>query len=78
MRHTSADLPHSIISTVLGWEVRGLKKRVVQLEKTADAPSKDQLESLREYTKMPPDEQERYRFESRETSVPTVDSHQGD
>ena len=53
-----------MIFWVLSSENRGLRKQALQIEKSKDGPSKEQLEILREYTKKPRDEQEQYRKES--------------
>lgn len=57
-------LSSSIISTVLGWDISNLKKRASQIEKIKDAPSAEQLSTLREYVHKDREEQERCRTQS--------------
>ena len=58
------NLLQTIISTVLGWDTRRLKSRITKLEKSPDAPSKDHLKKLYEYSIKSQKEQESIRERS--------------
>ena len=60
------NLMQTIISTVLGWDIRKLKSRISKIEKDKDAPSKDHLQKLREYSTSSQKEQETLRNHSSE------------
>ena len=61
------NLMQTIISTVLGWDIRKLKSRVSKIEKAKDAPSKDHLKKLRDYTTKTQADQEDTRDRSSES-----------
>ncbi|KAL9108017.1 MAG: hypothetical protein Q9227_007122 [Pyrenula ochraceoflavens] len=54
-----------IISTVLGWDTSSLKKRLAVIEKSKEAPSKDQLNKLKAYVEMSQEEQQKCRAQSK-------------
>ncbi|KAI5205687.1 hypothetical protein E4T39_02821 [Aureobasidium subglaciale] len=66
------NLMQQIISTVLGWDKKELKKRLEKIEKDKDAPSKEQREALREWMDQSRQEQEECRRRSQEQSMSIV------
>ena len=58
------NLMQTIISTVLGWDIKKLKSRVAKVEKAKDAPSKEQMKKLRDYCVKSQVEQEAIRERS--------------
>ena len=58
------NLMQTIISTVLYWDIKKLKSRIAKVEQAEDAPSKDQLKKLREYTTQSQAEQDSIRERS--------------
>ena len=57
---------------MLGWDIRGLKKKVTALEKSDSVPSPEQLQLLKDYTKLSQEEQESKREESSTSAVPSL------
>jgi hypothetical protein len=61
---------HSIISTVLHWDVRDLKSRASKIEKDRHALDKEQLDTLRSYGELSREQHERLRTKSGKLRVP--------
>jgi hypothetical protein len=61
-----------IISTVLGWDKKELKKRLEKTEKDKDAPSKEQREAIKAWIEASRQEQEECRRRSQEQSMSIV------
>ncbi|TKA77328.1 hypothetical protein B0A49_02122 [Cryomyces minteri] len=63
------NLLQQIISTVLGWDVKDLKSRASKIEKNKEAPSKEQLQAIKDYVQKPREEHEECRSQSRMFSL---------
>ncbi|KAK5013537.1 hypothetical protein LTR39_003598 [Cryomyces antarcticus] len=59
------NLLQQIISTVLGWDAKDLKSRASKIEKNKEAPSKEQLQAIKDYVQKPREEHEECRSQSR-------------
>ncbi|KAI9664052.1 MAG: hypothetical protein M1821_007543 [Bathelium mastoideum] len=66
------NLLQTIVSQVIGWDVKALKARATKLEKSKDAPSKEQFEALREYLSRSREEHEQCRAQSQQQPLPLV------
>ncbi|EXJ54384.1 hypothetical protein A1O7_09723 [Cladophialophora yegresii CBS 114405] len=67
-----SNLMQTIISTVLGWDIKDLEARGSRLERERAQLGKDQLHALKEYTTKSQDEQDRIRKESQTQSISIV------
>lgn len=63
---------HSIISTVLNWDIKELETRITKIEKDNSAPTRDQLAALSGYTTATRDKQEEVRQRSMASSTSIV------
>ncbi|KAG9645736.1 hypothetical protein KCU64_g10806, partial [Aureobasidium melanogenum] len=66
------NLMQQIISTVLGWDKKELKKRLEKIEKDKDAPSQQQREALKAWMEQSRPEQEECRRRSQQQSMSIV------
>jgi hypothetical protein len=66
------NLLQTIISQVVGWDIRALKARAAKLEKGKDAPTKEQFEALREYRSRSRQEHEQCRLQSQQQPLSIV------
>lgn len=64
------NLLQTIISTVLGWDINELKKKASKIEKGTNAPSKEQLETIKTYVDKSREEHEKCRIESEVKAEP--------
>lgn len=55
---------HSIISTVLHWDVKDLKSRAAKIEKDRHGLEKEQLDVIRSYCQLSREQHERLRTKS--------------
>ncbi|KAI9692751.1 MAG: hypothetical protein M1820_009394 [Bogoriella megaspora] len=62
----------TIISQVIGWDVKALKARATKLEKSKDAPNKEQFEALRDYLSRSREELEQCRTQSQQQPLSIV------
>ncbi|KAL9094608.1 MAG: hypothetical protein Q9165_003167 [Trypethelium subeluteriae] len=62
----------SIISQVISWDVKALRARATKLERSKDAPSKEQFDALREYLSRSREEREQCRDQSQQQPLPLV------
>ena len=61
---------HSIISTVLQWDMRDLKSRASKFEKDRPGLEKEQLDTLKSYGELSREQHERLRSKSSKQVVP--------
>ncbi|KAF2234410.1 hypothetical protein EV356DRAFT_466999 [Viridothelium virens] len=66
------NLLQTIISQVISWDVKALKARATKLERSKDAPSKEQFDALKEYLSRSREEREQSREQSRQQPLPLV------
>ena len=63
------NLMQTIISTVLGWDIKKLTSRISKIEKDKEAPTKGQFQKLREYSTDSQKKQEALRTRSGESTL---------
>ncbi|KAL2352902.1 PX-associated-domain-containing protein [Cryomyces antarcticus] len=61
------NLLQQIISTVLGWDTKDLKSRASKVEKNKEAPSKEQLQAIKDYVQKPREEHEECRSQKKQS-----------
>jgi hypothetical protein len=61
---------HSIISTVLHWDIRDLKSRASKIERDRHALDKEQLDALRSYGELSREQHDLLRTKSGKLRVP--------
>ncbi|PNS20165.1 PX domain-containing protein [Sphaceloma murrayae] len=66
------NLMQQIVSTVLGWDKRELRKRAEKIEKDKNGPSEDVRNTLNEYTEKPREEHLQMREQSRQSKMSIV------
>ncbi|KAF3920557.1 hypothetical protein ABW20_dc0110133 [Dactylellina cionopaga] len=66
------NLLQTIMYTVMSWDMKELEARVAKFEKTENGPSKEQLEAVKAYTKLPREEQEQRREVSKASATSII------